>query len=166
MRRRTHAPRSKVDLARIGFRIGDELGDIVGRDRQIYLHDVGQAHCSADWSAVADEIERKPLVERRIDGVVRSDESDGVAIGDRAQRRLHSDIAARNDPVLNNELLPQVIRQKLADNARDDVVGAAGRKTYDPAHWPRRIDLGAREARDGWDRSGTRREMQKSATRK
>jgi hypothetical protein len=52
---------------------------------------------------------------------------------------LHADIAGRAGPVLNDKLLSQMIRQVLADDARDDVVGAARRKGDDPVHRPRRI---------------------------
>jgi hypothetical protein len=108
---------------------GDKLGNVVGRHRRMHRHYVGQPNQSGDRSAVANEIERKLLVERRVDGVVRTDEGDRVAIGYRAEHRLHAYIAARPGPVLDDELLPQMIRQILADNARDDVVGAARRKT-------------------------------------
>src|SRR4051812_10684829 len=45
-----------------------------------------------------------------------------------------------------------------------NVRGAARRKTYDPAHRPRRIALRPRHARDGWQRSSTRGQMQKSSS--
>src|SRR6516225_6907891 len=64
------------------------------------------------------------------------------------ERGLHADIAGRAGPVLNDKLLSQMIRQVVADDARDDVVGAAGRKRDDPAHRPRRIGLRPRDARD------------------
>ena len=116
----------------------------------MHLHHVGQPDRSADRRAVADEVERHVLVERRVDGVVRTGEGDRVAVGRRAERRRHADIAAGAGPVLDDELLPQVIRQVLADDARDDVVGAARRERDDPAHRPRRIGLRARDA--GGDR--------------
>ena len=113
MRRRADATRSKVDLARIGFRIGDELGEVVGWECRIHVHHVGQPHYAGDRDAIADEIKRKLLVERRVDGVVRADEGDRVAIGRRVERGLHADIAGRAGPVLNDKLLSQMIRQVL-----------------------------------------------------
>src|SRR5947209_2576036 len=80
MRRRADPARSKVDLPRIGFRIGDELGDVVSWDRQVYLHHVSQSHRPGNRDAVADEVEGKPFVERRVDGVVRAEEDDSVTI--------------------------------------------------------------------------------------
>src|SRR5262249_41363683 len=163
MRRRADATRSKVDLARIGFCIGDKLGNVVGRHRRMHHHYIGQPNQSSHRSAVANEIERKLLVERRVDGVVRTDEGDRVAIGYRAEHRLHADIAARAGPVLDDELLPQMIRQILADNARDDVVGAARRKRDDPVYRPRRISFRPRDPRDGRQRGSARGQMQEGA---
>src|SRR5215831_8218047 len=81
MRRRANPTRSKVDLARISFRIGDELGEVVGWKCRIDVHHVGQSHYAGDRDAVADEIKRKLLVEPGVNGVVRADEGDCVAIG-------------------------------------------------------------------------------------
>src|SRR5262244_201729 len=148
MRRRANPTRSKVDLARIGFRISDEFGEVVGWKCRIDVHHVGQSHYAGDRDAVADEIKRKLLVEPRVNSVVRAHEGDCVAIGRRVERGLHADTAGRAGPVLNDKLLSQMIRQVVADDARDDVVGAAGRKRDDPAHRPRRIGLRPRDARD------------------
>src|SRR5262245_54356234 len=100
---------------------------------------VCQPHYAGDRDAVADEIKRKLLVKCRVDGVVRADEGDRVAIGRRVERGLHADVAGRAGPVLNDKLLSQMIRQVLADDARHDVVGAARRKRDDPVHRARRI---------------------------
>src|SRR5438552_5818274 len=166
MRRRADPARSKVDLPRIGFRIGDELGDVVSWDRQVYLHHVSQSHRPGNRDAVADEVEGKPFVERRVDGVVRADEDDSVTIWRSAECGLHADIAARTDPVLDDELLAQMIRQILADDARNDVVGAARRKANNPVHRPCRIGLRPRDARKRRESGGTRCQMQKSTTGK
>ena len=79
------------------------------------------------------------LVERRVDGVVRRDEADGVAVGRRCQHVLHADIAAGADVVLDDELLVELFRQILAEDARDGVVGPAGGERNDETHRPRRI---------------------------
>src|SRR5262249_55612244 len=109
----------------------------------------------------ADEIKRKLLVKCRVDGVVRADEGDRVAIGRRVERGLHADIAGRAGPVLNDKLLSEMIRQVLADDARHDVVGAARRKRDDPVHRPRRIGLRRRDAGDCRQRGSARGQMQK-----
>jgi hypothetical protein len=76
----------------------------------MHVHHVGQPHDAGDRHAVADEIKRKLLVEPRVDGVVRADEGDRVAIGRRVERGLHADISGRAGPVLNDKLLSQMIR--------------------------------------------------------
>lgn len=57
--------------------------------------------------------------------------------------------------------LPQSLRQPLTDEARQEVVGAAGRKARDQPHRPRRICLRQGEARRGRERSRARGQAQK-----
>ena len=83
--------------------VSDELGEVAGWECRIHVHHIGQPHYAGDRDAVADEIERKLLVERRVDGVVWTDEGDRVAIGRRVERGLHADIAGRAGPVLNDK---------------------------------------------------------------
>ena len=77
---------------------------------------------------------------------------------------MHADIAGCAGPVLNDKLLSQMIRQVVADDARHDVVGAAGRKRDDPAHRPRRIGLRSRHPRNGRQRGSACCQMQKLST--
>ena len=65
------AGRRHVDLARIGLGVGDELGNRLGRNRWIYLHDSGDADEACDRRDVADEIEIELVVKRRVDRVRR-----------------------------------------------------------------------------------------------
>ena len=94
------------------------------------------------------------------------DQEQRVAVGGRAHDRLGADIAAGARPVLDDELLAEPLRQPLADQARDDVVRAAGGKADDDAHRPRRIGLRPCDARDGRQRGGARCQMQKFTTGK
>src|SRR6516165_7074384 len=71
MHRRTDARRGDVDLARIGFGIGDELAKRHGGKRWIDHKHHRQPNHAGDRRDIADEIEIELLVERRIDGVVR-----------------------------------------------------------------------------------------------
>jgi len=73
------------------------------------------------------------------------------------------DVAACPGPVVDDERLAESIRQPLTQQPRDDVGRAAGRKTDDDPHRPRRIDLRESKARDGRQR-GTRGQMQKLPT--
>jgi hypothetical protein len=60
---------------------------------------------------------------------------------------LGGDITTSAGPVLNDEGLPEMLRQPLSDQPRDDVVTATGSEAHDDAHRPRRIGLRPREAR-------------------
>jgi hypothetical protein len=159
--RRAAARRGHVDLARIGLGIGDELGDGLGRHVRVHHHHVGEQHRPGNRRAVANEIERQLVVERRIDGVVGSDEADGVAVGERAQRRRHADISTGADLVLDDKLLAQAFRQILSDDARHSVVWSAGSKRHDPMYRSRGIGLCPCDARDGRQRGSHTYQMQK-----
>ena len=58
-------PADHVDLAGIGLRIGDELGNGFRRKRRIDDHDVGSAR-ARDWRHVAEEIELEIVIERAL----------------------------------------------------------------------------------------------------
>jgi len=120
----------------------------------------------ATGRAVANEIERQLVVERRIDGIVGSDEADGIAIGRRAQHRRHADISAGADLVLDDELLAEPLRQILSDDTRDDVVWPAGSERHDPMDRSRRITLRPGNAGHGRQRSSTRGHLQECAAGK
>ena len=90
-----------------------------------------------------------------------ADQQKRVAVRRRSHDRLGADIAAGARPVLDDEWLPEPLRQPLTDQARDDVGRAAGRKADDDAHRPRRIGLRPRDARHGRQRGSARCQMQK-----
>src|SRR6185295_404935 len=92
---------------------------------------VGQFHGAGDRHAVLDEVKRQLFVHRRIDKVVRPDKDDGVAVRGRTQCRLHADVAAGADAVLDDELLAEMLRQILAEQAAGDVIRAASGKADD-----------------------------------
>src|SRR5256886_12024711 len=111
----------------------------------MHSHRVGEQNRPGTGYAVANEIERQLVVERRIDGIIGSDEADGIAVGRRAQHRRHADISAGADLVLDDELLAQLFRQILSDDARHGVVWPTGGERHDPGPRPRRIALRSEE---------------------
>ncbi len=151
-RRGPDAGRRHVDLARIGLGVGDELGNGLGRNRWMYLHDVGRADDARDRRDVADEIEIELVVERRVDRIRRTDQQQRIAVRRRTHDRLGADIAGGARPVLDDEGLAEPLRQPLAHQTCDDVARAAGGKTDDDAHRPRRIGLRPRDARQSRER--------------
>jgi hypothetical protein len=115
-----------AELARVGLGVGDELGRRPHRQRRRHHHDVGEPHHAGNRRAVAQEYERKILVERLPDRVVGRDEHDGVAVGGGIDHRIGRDHAAGADPVLDHELLTEMVRQPLPEHARHDVVRPPG----------------------------------------
>src|SRR6516164_3729617 len=73
MGRTSNACRRIVDLARIGFGVGDELRDRLGWNRWIYHHDVGATANARDRRDVADEIKIEVRIECGVDRVTRHD---------------------------------------------------------------------------------------------
>jgi hypothetical protein len=115
------ASRRHVDLARVGFGIGDELGNTPGRERRIDLHDEGRAGEACYRRNIADEIEIELFVERRVDKVWRTDHQERIAVRRRTHDRLGANIAAATRPVFNDEWLAEPFRQPLTQQARIDV---------------------------------------------
>src|SRR5262245_38411048 len=115
---------------------------------------------------VADEIEIELVVERRVEHVGQGDHEQRVAV----RRCMHDgfgrDVAACPGPVVDDERLAESIRQLLTQQPRDDVGRAAGRKTDENAHRPRRIGLRPSDARDSRQRGSTRGQMQEFAAGK
>jgi hypothetical protein len=109
------AGRGHVDLAGIGFGIGDEFGDGLGRERRAGHHDERIAPDGADRRYVTDEIERQMRIERRVDQIRRGDEKQRVAVGRRAGDRLRGDVGAGAGTVLDDEILAEPRRQPLAE---------------------------------------------------
>src|SRR6266853_1917121 len=101
------ASRRHVDLARVGFGIGDELRNTPGRKRRIDLHDEGHAVGARDRSDIADEIEIELFVERRVDHIWRTDQEERIAVRGRTHDRLGANIAAATRPVFDDEWLAE-----------------------------------------------------------
>src|SRR6516165_10210997 len=97
--------RRHVDLAWIGIRIGDKLGNRFGRDRWIHHHDEGLAVDARDRRDVADEIVVELVVQCRVDRVEATDHEQRVAVSGRAHDDLSADIGCGARPVLDNKRL-------------------------------------------------------------
>src|SRR5262245_31490640 len=63
VRRRTDAGGCKIDLARIGLRVSDELWNRVGRNAYVDFHDVGHADDARDRCDALYKIEVEAAVE-------------------------------------------------------------------------------------------------------
>jgi hypothetical protein len=68
-------------------------------------------------------------------------------LGGRAHHRLGADDATCTRAVVDDERLPETLRQRLADQARRDVGDPRGGRRDDEAHRPCRVGLRARRLR-------------------
>jgi hypothetical protein len=136
MFRSTVASRRKVEFARIGLGVSDELGDGLGGDRWVDDQDQGQTDQSGDRRDVANEIEIQFFVERRIDRIRRRADEERIAVRCRSDDGLGRDVVASSGAVLNDELLAEVLQQPLAHETCIDVGGTTGRKADDQMNWP------------------------------
>jgi hypothetical protein len=107
----------KVDLARIGLGIGDQLWDRLGRESRIGGEDKGRAADAGDRLKVAAEIEIEVGIECGVDRVGRHRREQGVAVRSRMRHDFGADIARRARPVVDDELLAHGLRQRLRDEA-------------------------------------------------
>jgi len=96
-----------------------------------------------DRRDILDKIVVELFVERGVDHIIRADGEQRVAIWQRPHDGLSRDIAAGARPVLNDELLTELLREPLTYYARDDVNRLARGKSDDDAHRPRRIGFRA-----------------------
>src|SRR5215470_2823994 len=92
------------------------------------------------------------IVQSRIDHIAGRSNEDRVAIGRRQSRSAHTDIAAGTADVLDVELLSNLLRQLLCDDAAENIGVPAWPERNDHTHRARRIGLRPCDARQGRQR--------------
>src|SRR5262245_48780979 len=160
------AGRSYIHLARIGLGVGDELRDRLGWNGRIDHHDIRSAANALNRRYFPDEIEIELLIERRVHRVRYTDQQERITVRRCPHDAFSADVAAGTRSVLNDEWLPEPLRQRLTHEAGDGVGCLACRKLDDDAHRSRRIGLRPRNARQDRERGGASCEMQELATGK
>jgi hypothetical protein len=111
MVRGSDSGRGKIDLAGIGFGIGDELGNRFGGKRRIYHHDVGRADDAGNGCDVSDKVEIEFLVERCVDcGGSACRQEKRIAVRRCFHDRLGADIGAGAGAVFDDESRAQPLR--------------------------------------------------------
>ena len=118
-----YSARTIGEFTRIGFGIGDELWNRIGRNRRMYHHHQGATGQACDRRDIPQEIEIKIFVKRRIDGVGRTHQQQSVTVGRRAHDRISGDVASSSGPVLDDKLLAEPLRTPLPDQTRKDSLG-------------------------------------------
>ncbi len=107
----------------------------------MHLHDERNAVDGADRRDVTDEIVVGPVIKRRVDRVRCVSHQERIAVGRRVHDRLGADIAAGARAVVDDELVTELVRQPLRNEARRDVDRAGGRSADNQSHRPGRIGL-------------------------
>ena len=161
MRSGPNAGRSHADFARTRVGVGNELWNGLGRNRWIDLHDEWRADYARDRCDVADEIEVKFLIQRRVDRGRRGGKQERITIRRRTNDCLGANIGPRAGSVFNDERLPEPLGQQFPHYARDEVYVAPGCEGRNQTHWPRRIGLRPCDPRHGRERGSARGQMQK-----
>jgi hypothetical protein len=100
--RGSNAGRSHIELARIGFGIGNEFSDRLGRNRRIDDHHERLATNAGDRRNIANEVVIELWVERGIDGVARTDKQECVSVGGSIHDHLGRKVAPGARPILND----------------------------------------------------------------
>src|SRR5215204_5273058 len=151
-----------IIFGRVGFDEGNEILHSARRERFV---DRQHYHCGGgdrDRIEIPDRIIGNSVVKAWICCECNSiDDKDRIAVRRRLRRATRADIAARAGHILDVELLAEPLGQLLCDKPPDRVSLTAGRKRHDNAHWPGRVRLRPRNARDRWQRGSARGQTEK-----
>jgi len=118
VRNRAGPKGGKTEFARIGFYIGNQLGDRPDGDSGVHLQNFGRTSKPGDHRDVAYEIEIEIGVERRVDCIGRDGSKKRITVRRRASDFLRRDIGGSARPVLYYKWLAKPFRKPLTDEAR------------------------------------------------
>jgi hypothetical protein len=125
-----------LDFARVDLGISNKLGHCLRRNGWVYRHNEGDRDDACDGCDVAQKVEIKFLVKRRIDRGRRADQEERVPVRRRIHDHFRTNIAASSRPVLGDELLAETLRQQLTHQTGGNVGRSAGSEWDDDAHRP------------------------------
>ena len=94
-----------------------------------------------DRGDIANEVELQVLEQACVDGVHRSAQEQGVPVRSGFHDLGSGIVATGAGPVLNNNLLAEMVRQHRGDGSRNDVQRTTGRKADDQANRQRWVSL-------------------------
>ena len=145
MERIADARMRDVDLARLGLRGGDQLGDRVHLQLvRVHQQHADEARRQRDRREVLLGIERDLLVEALVGREGRDvAEQDGVAVRLRLGDEVRAEIGRGARLVLDHDRLADQLLHLLPDEAREEVGPAAGRIRHD--QMDRLVGIGLRE---------------------
>jgi hypothetical protein len=132
VRGRAVAGDAGIDLARIGLGINEQLAEILCRQRWPGDVDVRGLRNQDNRHEILLRIERQSLRHELVErDRPRRREQDRIAVGRRLGGRGSSDIAGGAGPVVNHDLLAELLGELDAERSRQHVGGAAGRERHD-----------------------------------
>src|SRR5262245_1639749 len=115
MRRAPYPRRSHVELAGIGFCVGDKLWDGLGGKRWMQRHNLRSTNDPCYRYNVVSEVEVEFVVERHAYGLRSSHEEECIAVRGCTSDGLSGDIAGSTRAILNDKLLSEPLREPLPD---------------------------------------------------
>ena len=145
MRARAHAGGAARNLVGVGFQVGDQFLEVLGRDL-VGGHDQKRV---GRQQGDRREVVLQVVVQVLVDGAVHHigaevTDADRVAVRRGAGELAHRDGSRRAGNVVDDELLPEFAAHAFAHDAGHDVGRAAGREGHDEADRLVGIGLGVR----------------------
>ena len=122
---------------------------------------MGARQDAGDRRDIADEIEIKLVVERRVDRVCRTDQEERVAVGG-ARTTASVAILVPHPAGFRRRMVGQAAPTAIGRSGVRRCRPPAGGKANNDPHRPRRIGLRPCDPRYRWQRGSTRGQMQKS----
>jgi hypothetical protein len=129
----------------------------------VHQHDQRLTRDGGDRRNVAQKSESKIVVERRVDRIRGPDQQQRISVGRCAHDRFGGEVAGSAGPVLDDDRLPQPRGKPLRHQARQNVVGATGRKADNEMDRACRIGLCACSSGYGGENGASSCEAEKPA---
>ena len=145
--RGAEAGTAEGDLAGIGLGGGDQLLDVVGGKVRARDDDQPRGRDLRHRIERGERVVAQRLAHHRRDDLARGHDPERVAVLVGTRDGLVAQRAAGPRPVFDHHRLTELLLQRLADDAADDVGAAAGPKRDDYAQGPLRPILRARGTR-------------------
>src|SRR5271169_1618227 len=121
---------------------------------------------TADRREIAGETKAEVRVEHAGDDVGGRQQQQRVTVGRRVDDRLGGDLLGGGTAIFDDERLAEPFRQHFTGEPRNNVGGAARRKTDQKMDRPRRIGVSSRNAQQRGQRHGVGSELEEAAARK
>ena len=145
MRRPAVARRAVIELARIGFGVGDQRRHRIHGQRPGDRDDEGTGRHQRNRDEVVQRIERqlRPEMRRHHHGAGGAQQQ-GVAVGRGVEGDFRADHAIGTGAIVDHDRLPQRLAERRCDRAADKIGTSSGGEGDDETDGLGRIGLGGR----------------------